>query len=194
MMTQKALLDRLETELRELLETVRGQIAPLPAEALLFRPAPSKPKGKEAWNIMECLAHLNAYADDYLAPIDLAIHKAKARRWTAAPDEPVRYFGRGKRAIRRANPANGKWLKSPKRYNFNAQNLSVDPVKSFIINSERLLRSIQIAREVDLNKPFIRKAHAWTGRYSLGNLLEYLVTHQRRHVQQAQLIANKSGH
>ena len=78
MLTQQNLLDRLETELREILETARTQIAPLPAEDLLFRPAPSKPKAKESWNILECLAHLNAFSEQYFSRIDLAIHKAKA--------------------------------------------------------------------------------------------------------------------
>ena len=193
MLTQQNLLDRLETELREILETARTQIAPLPAEALQFRPAPSRPKAKESWNILECLAHLNAFSEQYFSRIDLAIHKAKARKWLASADAPVKYYGRGKRAIRRADPNNGKWLKSPKVYNFSGKALGNEVVKTFIINAERLLRTIQIARDVDLNRPKVRKAHAWRGKYSLGNLLEYLVTHQQRHLQQALTIIQKSG-
>ena len=80
-MTQKDLLDRLENEVRELLEQARGHLAPLPADALQFHPAPEHPKARAPWNIAECLAHLNAFSDDYFARIELAIHKAKARRW-----------------------------------------------------------------------------------------------------------------
>ncbi|MFN8300985.1 MAG: DinB family protein [Saprospiraceae bacterium] len=194
MLTQQTLLDRLETELREILEMARTQIAPLPLEALLFRPAPDRPKARESWNILECLAHVNAFSENYFSRIDLAIHKAKARKWLATNDAPVKYSGRGRRAIRRADLDNGKWLKSPKVYNFFEKQLGNEVVKTFIINAERLLRTIQIARDVDLNRPKVRKAHAWTGNYPLGNLLEYLVTHQRRHLRQVLAIIQKSAH
>ncbi len=192
-MTQKALLDRLEIEVRDMLEQARNQIAPLPSEALLYRPAPSNPKEKAHWNILECLAHLNAYSNDYFARIELSVHKAKARRWTADPDGELRYTGRGKRAIRRADPNNGKLYKSPKRYNFTGREFAPEVVKIFIINAERLLRLLQISREVDLNRAHVRKANAWTAQYSLGNLLEFLVVHQRRHLAQAQDLRVKAG-
>lgn len=192
-MTQKALLDRLEIEVRDMLEQARHQIAPLPSDALLFRPGPSNPKEKPRWNILECLAHLNAFSDDYFAHIELSIHKAKARQWLSAPDAEVRYFGRGKRAIRRADPNNGKRYKATKRYNFAGREFAPEVVKIFIINSERLLRLLQLSREIDLNRARIRKAHAWTAKYSLGNLLEFLVVHQRRHLNQAQVLREKAG-
>lgn len=175
-MTQHALLDRLESELRETLEYVRTQIATSPDEALRHRPDP------KAWNGYECFAHLNAFSEAYTSRIELAIHKAKARKWLSV--EPLRYTGRGRRAIRRADPANGKKYKTAKRYDFNHLPMGAEQIKSFSIQSERLLRLIQLAREVDLNRAQVRKAHSWFATYTLGNLLEFLVTHIRRHVAQ----------
>jgi len=176
-MTQHALLDRLESELRETLEQVRTYITRAPDEALRLRPDPTQ------WTALECFAHLNAFSDAYLARMELAIHKAKARKWLSV--EPFRYTGRGNRAIQRAGPANGKQYKTAKRYDFNHLPMGAEQVKSFSINAERLLRILNLAREVDLNRPRIRKAHSWIGEYTLGNLLEFLVAHTRRHVAQA---------
>lgn len=179
-MTQHALLDHLEDELRDMLDYVRTQIADQPDEVLRHRPDP------QAWNAYECLAHLNAFSDDYLAHIELAIHKAKARNWLTV--ETLRYTGRGRRAIRRADAANGKKYKTAKRYNFAHLPLGAEQIKVFSIHTERLLRLIQNAREVDLNRVTVRKAHSWVGEYTLGNLLEYLVAHTRRHVGQVRLV------
>jgi len=173
-MTQHELLDHLETELRALLAHVRGKLAELPTDALRQRKAP------EAWNTLEVMAHLNAYADDYLPRLHRAIHLAKARRWE--PTEQLRYTARGRRLLRRADAANGKAFKSPKRYNFLNQPLEPSVTKAFIINCEQLLRVLQEARKTDLNRPTIRKAHAWFGRYTLGNLLEFLVLHSKKHI------------
>lgn len=176
-MTQHALLDRLESELREVLEQVRTDIARKPDEALRQRPHPLQ------WNALECFAHLNAFSETYLAQIELAIHKSKARKWLSV--EPLRYTARGRRAIRRADPTHNKPRKTAKRYDFSHLPMGKEQVKSFTINAERLLRLLHQAREVDLNHARIRKAHSWFGSYTLGNLLEFLVTHTRRHVAQA---------
>ena len=177
MISQVSLLNKLEFEVQELLEQVRQQLATRSPEALAARP------GEGRWNVYECMAHINAFFDDYFGPIDLVIHKAKARQWK--PGEKVRYTGRGRRAIRRADPDNGKKYRARKRYDFYNRVVGTDSLKSFIINCERLLRTLRAAREVDLNRPKVRKAKSWRAKYTLGNLLEFLVTHAKRHVAQA---------
>lgn len=177
-MTQQDLLDRLENDLRAVLEQVRAQLAPQDEHTLRRRPSPEK------WNILECLAHLNKYADDYFPRIELAIHKAKARQWT--PAETHRYNAFGRQAVQRVQPDNTRAYKAAKRYNFANANLPVSTVKAFIINAEMLLRLIHLSREVDLNKAKVKQIRFPYFQYRLGNLLEFLVQHARRHVRQAE--------
>lgn len=177
-MSQQDLLNLLETELRALLEEARAKFANLDPLALQRRSDP------ESWNILECFAHLNRYAEDYIPGLERAIHKARARRW--GPGYDIRYSGRGRRAIRRADPQNEKLYKSAKHYNFWQQPIGPEMIKTFIINSERLLRILQAARSIDINRATVPKAHAWVGKYSVANLLEFLVMHSRRHFRQAQ--------
>lgn len=178
-MTQSELLDRLESDLKKLLELVRTRFAALPPEALQQRPA------AERWNALECFAHLNAHFDYFMPRIELSIHKAKARSWGPAPQRRQNWLGR--MAIRAVDPVNmGKTRKkSPKR--IHPKHLKVRPteVKALLINLEMLLRLAGQAREVDLNRA--RVAHfRWPHfQFLLGDLLEYMVLHAQRHTIQA---------
>lgn len=184
-MTQYQLLERLDADLKRLMETVRTQLALAPPEALQVRPSP------EQWNALECFAHLNAQFDYFLPRIELAIHKAKARSWS--PVEERKSNALGRKAIRRADPLNmGKIRrKSHKRIHPKYLEVRQHEVKAFLINSEMLLRLLQQAREVDLNKA--RVAHfRWPHfKFLLGDLLEYMVLHAHRHTLQAQAAAPK---
>lgn len=183
-MTQQDLLSQLEAELHASLNDLRNQFATLGEETLRSRPDPA------GWSALECLAHLNRFADDYIPGINRAIHRAKARCWM--PAEVVVYSSRGRRLVKRANPQNGKRYKTSKRYNFAHQPVEQEVIKSLIIKCEQLMRILQSAKEIDINRPTVEKVGSWFGRYPLGNLLEFLVLHNRRHLSQASSILNKN--
>lgn len=183
-MTQSALLDRIETDLRALLETLRTHFVKAPEAALRLRPMP------QVWNALECFAHVNQELSFYLPKMELAIHKAKARRWT--PKDTVRYTYLGQRDLRRVDPANPRQRKTSKRRNFHLASLGTEEAKTLVIHLEQLLRVLHAARHVDLNKPTLPRHFGWFGSYTLGNLLDYLTAHVQRHVRQAQ--ATQAGH
>lgn len=179
-MTQTELLDQLERDLRAVLDEVRQKISSLDEKTLQKRP--DNPK---KWNILECFDHLNRSYNDYLPQIELAIHKAKARKMVSTPTSVVTYTWLGKEAIRWVTSPPGKRFKTAKRYNPLGQPLTASAVKSFIINTEKLLRIIQMSREVDLNKARVRFAVIPLFKYKLGNLLEFMTAHNQRHTAQA---------
>lgn len=176
-MTQNELLDRLENELRDLLEIVRKKVAAKPLEALQIR------RDTSAWNALECIAHLNVFLEMYLPRIERAIHLSKARRWQPAP--AVKYTITGRNVVKKADLAHFKPRKSPKRYDFYHQPMGAEVVKTFLINSERLLRNVHAAREIDLNRAKIGWGPSGFFKLTLGNTLEWLVLHGQRHVHQA---------
>lgn len=177
LMTQNELLDRLETELRDLLEIVRTRLAEKPLEALQIR------RDQSTWNPLECIAHLNAFLELYMPRIERAVHLSKARRWQ--PDGYVRYTWTGRRVINKANLTNTKASRTAKRYDFHHKQMGKEIIKTFIINSERLLRNIQAARGVDINKAKIGWGPSGFFKLTLGNIMEWLVLHGQRHVLQA---------
>lgn len=182
-MTQHSLIQQLEFDLKEQLDQVRTLIAPLPEAALRARPAMDK------WNILECFAHLNALTEAYLPNIEASIHKAKARKW--ASQEMLRSTWAGRNAIQRVNPATltNKKRKAHKRLNFSHQPIGPEEIKRFLILSERLMRNIGLAREVDLNQPKIKMAYRRFSTLNLGELFQYLVKHIQRHLIQIKNLA-----
>lgn len=176
-MIQEDLPGRLEKELHDLLEMVRTRLSGQPLETLQLRPDNS------GWNALECFAHLNVFLEMYLPRIEKAIHLTKARNWQ--PDNTTRYTRVAKKILKRADLNNGKAFKTPKRYDFYGQPLNHDPLKSFLINSERLLRNIQAVHAVSLNRAKIGWGPSGFFKLTLGNTLEWLVLHSQRHVMQA---------
>lgn len=179
-MTQSELIDRLEIDLHDLLDQVRANIADQSQEVLLKRPSAEK------WNVQECFAHLNAQFDYYLPRIELALHKAKARRWSPVDKRQSNWMGSS--AIRAVDPANmAKKLRHSRKSINPSKLLKVrdNEVKVFLINLELMLRLLRQAKEVDLNKARIKPMHWNITSFLLGDLLEYLVRHSERHVLQA---------
>jgi hypothetical protein len=180
-MTQREHLDQLESDLREVLDMIRTQILPLSDAALTQRPD-NDPK---RWNALECFEHLSRSYRDYLDALDHRIHRAKADQWFAKPDETIKYNWVGREAIRWVTPGNNKRFRTTKRYNPTKTGAAPTAVKSFIISAERLLRVIQQARQIDINRSRVRFAVLPLLKYRMGNLLEFMVLHARRHTEQA---------
>lgn len=185
-MTQTALLEQLEQDLVEQLRRVRAHLAVLPDDALLFRSG-----GIGRWNAAECFAHLNAISDYYLPRIELAIHKAKARCWH--PDVAVKSNIFGKKAILRARPEFRKQKPQKCSKSFDPLKrlpMRGHPVKTFLINTEMLLRLVRQAKEVDLNRAKVKPAGWSFSSFRLCDLLPYLYLHAQRHILQAEEAAN----
>jgi hypothetical protein len=180
-MTQHALLDSIEIEIRELLELVRANFVKIDASNL------EKSSNPKVWNALQNFAHINAYCDYYYPRIELAIHKAKAHQWLSKQGTEMESNWLGKRALKRADPTNiGKnRYKSAKRFNPIHKTMKGTEVKSFIINCEVMLRYIRMAREVDLNRVKIPMAQATFFKYCLGDLMNFMAVHARRHVIEA---------
>lgn len=179
-MTQSELLDRLESDLNEMLKQVRSHFADQAPALMIQRSAPNR------WSAQECFAHLNAQFDYYLPRIELALHKAKARRWMPAQERKSN--GLGRRAIQAVNPANlaTRPRRSPKSINpSKLLQVRENELKIFLINQELMLRLLRQAREVDISKASIKPMGWHISCFLLGDLLEYLTRHSQRHLQQA---------
>ncbi len=177
-MSQELLLHQTEASLQASLQTLRAHFSTQPEDALKAR------AGIDQWSALECFAHLNLELSTYLPEIELGIHKAKARRWIT-PATEVRYTFAGRRAIRRADLSNGRAYKTARRNNFLHQPIGLEELKTLLIQLEKMLRAVRIARDVDVNRPQIRKHRSWFGNFTLGNTLEYLTAHIARHIAQA---------
>ncbi|MEQ9186281.1 MAG: DinB family protein [Cryomorphaceae bacterium] len=137
---------------------------------------------ENAWSVLECLEHLNLYGDFYLPEIAHRIHSAK--KIEGDPDFKSGWFG--ERTVTGMLPKEDKVskMRTFKNKTPNPSALSIATIDRFIEQQETMLRLLQEAKNVRLNRvktditlPLIR--------FYLGTTLRFVIYHNQRHLWQA---------
>ncbi|WP_020568624.1 DinB family protein [Neolewinella persica] len=151
----------------------------LESSTLHQRPRP------DAWNALECLAHLNHYGDFYLPEIQTRIKETKhdqpADTFTSSwlgnkfaagmkPGEKTREIT----TFKSADPRNSEKI------------LNHDTVQEFIRQQEEILKLLQQARSVNLTRTKTGISISNLIKLRLGDTLRVVIYHNWRHVVQAQ--------
>lgn len=170
----KALTERTAENLR-----VAESFLALPSDSLHQRPRP------DAWNVLECLAHLNKYGDYYIAEIRKQIgatkHKGHQEKFTSS------WLGNKFAAGMKPGPKMRKItaMKSARPENFATQP-DRPAIDEFIRQQKELLELLHLAKEVDLTKTTTGISITSLIRLRLGDTLRVVIYHNWRHVEQAQ--------
>ncbi len=141
---------------------------------LIHRPAPG------AWNILECLEHLNLYGDFYFAEIEKAIKTSGTK--------PEAEFSSGmlgayfSKMILPKNKLNKmKTLKNKNPFNTSLDRTVLD---RFVNQQLKLIELLIQSRSVSLNKIKIRTAFSGVVKLKLGDTFQFIINHNLRHLQQ----------
>jgi uncharacterized damage-inducible protein DinB len=141
-----------------------------------------KPAVNGGWSIVQCLEHLNTYYNYYLPYIKKAV--AKENKITAA--ETFKNTVIGAYFIQMMDTE-----AKPKKYKAMAQHVPAirlnahSVVAMFIHNQEELLKSLKQAEQIDLNTIRIPTSILKWVKMNLGDVLQFIVVHNERHMQQA---------
>lgn len=172
MTPSQQLLDTLVEQTRQ----VRGQalqLAALPLDQLTRKPTST------AWNILECLEHLNRYGAFYLPEID---RRLSATRHGARPTFKSGWLGN---YFAQSMLPREKLNKMKTFRNMDPLNTKVGPgvIHTFIQQQDQLLALLHRARQADLARtrtnitlPLIK--------LRLGDTLRFHVNHMLRHMRQ----------
>lgn len=165
------LLDKVDLHL----QTATRDFQNLPDQALLN----SSVEG--SWSAAQCLEHLNQYGNYYLPQIEKALLHAS----TAKSDDPFKSTLLGSYFTRMMDPDSGKRkVKTFKEY---IPVSDLDPhqaVAEFIQQQERLLQYIRQASGANLNARIPISLTKWI-RLKLGDVFQFIVAHNERHIRQA---------
>lgn len=175
-------LDALSTATSDLAQEVDKLVAALTEEQLLWRPR------RGEWGVADCLEHLVATGEVYHPRIRTQLLAAWHDPYME--DEPYEPTWFGRRFIREHGP-NGRPLKA--RGPLVPARATVDTPARFAARQIELLELISDAREVDLRRVRIKSPQSRWRPLPLGEALEMLVVHQRRHVAQARRVAETTG-
>lgn len=142
-----------------------------------------KPAANGGWSAAQCLEHLNRYGHYYIPAIQqqLAAYKGGNANATFTSTWLGRYF------TNMMNPKTGKKkYKAFKEYIPPATLDAHAVVAAFINQQETLLALIEQSRKADLNKVRVPISIAKFIRLKLGDVLQFIIAHNERHLQQAQ--------
>lgn len=148
---------------------------------LSYRPA------GEAWNILECIEHLNLYSDYYLPEIKSRIQKSQFKH------EP--YFKTGLLGNYFAKSMLPK-TKMKKMKTFKVMDpihkqLSVQVIDKFIHQQHELIALLDASKSVSLNKTKTSISITSLITLKLGDTFRFLINHMHRHMHQIENIARE---
>ncbi len=174
--SKEQLLLELEQKVENQLQLAIHTFQNLDEETLL------KPAANGGWSIAQCLEHLNRYGRFYLPEIE----KALTRNKQSANSDWFESGWLGNQFIKMLDPSTGKKkMRTFKDYN-PAPNLDAQAiVAEFITQQERLLMLLNTCRQVDLNANRIPISISRWVKLKLGDVLQFLIAHNERHLLQA---------
>ena len=122
-MRSEILLENLNTDLRQIQQTVQSQFGELNQEQLNWK------ENSNTWSIAECLEHLNIYAAYYLPTIERLMEKAKKDIGFAKLEAKSNWFG--KYSINSIAPTNTKKIKTMKHLDPSRSKIEVRVIKVY---------------------------------------------------------------
>ena len=173
MMQSNQLLDRLETDTKQLILTIHYLLQEDPG-ALLQQPAAGK------WSVAQVIEHLNSYGRYYLPLIEKALKDSKyPSNASFKPGWLGDYFTKSMLPKEDGRIANK--MQSPKDHRPSPHVDSLRVLNEFLAQEKLLLQLLQQARKTDLNKIRIPISIAKFIKIKLGDTFRFLVAHHQRH-------------
>lgn len=169
------LLERLEVQAESEIKLAIGVFQNLSADVML------QPSSKVGWSIAQCLEHLNSYGRFYLPHIKSALEKHKHSK-------PKVFFTSGwlgNYFTNMMSPNSGKHYKAFKNH---IPTTTLDPasvVAEFIAQQELLLTYLEEAKKINIGEVKIPVSIAPWVKLKLGDVFQFLMAHNERHIAQA---------
>jgi DinB family protein len=176
-------LDVLVRDAKQIADDVRSSFGALSAAQLNWKPS------AERWSIAQCFDHLITSNKGYL-PIIESVRGGKKQNtfWERLPVLPGLA---GKLLLKSLDPASARKLKAPKSFRPAESDIRATIIDDFVAQQEQIVEGMKSTSHLDLNKIVITSPALSFLTYSLMDAYRVIVTHERRHFQQAQRVAEE---
>lgn len=140
----------------------------------------------ESWNVLECIEHLNRYADFYIPEIGKRIEASKHKQSTQfKPGILGNYFAQ--RMLPKEGAGKMKTFQSMNPVN---SQVELDVLDKFIAYQGQLLLLLEKSKNTDLTKVKTAISISKWIKLRLGDTLRVVVNHNFRHIVQCQNIVS----
>jgi len=172
---RKVLLNDLENSVEQHLQIATREFQNMSTHELLT------PGEHGGWSIAQCLEHLNCYGNYYLPAINEALNR-KSKNFFS---DHFKSGWFGNYFTKMMHPKTGKRkIKTLKRYNPVPTLDAHAVVAKFVEQQEILLTYLEQARHNDLDQRVPISISNWI-RLKLGDVLQFVIAHNERHMKQA---------
>jgi hypothetical protein len=173
-------------ELREITEAARETFGRLSARQLNWQPAP------EQWSVGQCSDHLirtNRAIVPTLERVARGEHRmSRWERWSPLSS----LFGR--MLIKSLSPNSTRKIKAPRSVRPSSSEVDARIISTFAAQQAELAELIsRAAQQAELRRTVVTSPLAKLVTYTLGDALRILVTHERRHFEQARRVTQAQG-
>jgi hypothetical protein len=177
-MKSRTLLSSLRENVEAIVVAVKNEFIFLDDTQLNFKGSP------ESWSILECFEHLNRYNRFYNHQAETAIANTKFN----VPAEEAVSSWIGKKFIGMMHPNTIKKSKTLKHMDPTGSLLGRGVLDEFLIHQSKLLGLLEEAEQVNLNKIKIPVEFLRLVKMNLGDVFQFVVVHEQRHLLQARNI------
>ena len=174
-------LESLIKDAKQVAADVRAAFGHLSASQLNWKPS------AECWSIAQCLDHLLTSNKGYLPIIESVRSGKKQKRLVERL--PVLPGLAGKLLLKALDPVSTRKLKAPKSFQPAQSDISASIIDDFVAQQEQLIEGMKSTSHLDLEKIVITSPALSFVAYSLMDAYRIIVTHEKRHLQQAQRVA-----
>lgn len=175
-MTNQTLITNLIKDVDNIISVVNNQFKLLTINQL------NKKEHVDKWSILECLEHLNRYHAYYNGAIQQGLAAAK----TNTTDNPYKNGWFGKMSIDMMSPDNVKKQKAIAKFNPVGSQLTKDTITKFLEYQQELLTLLSQAKGKNINQRKVPVEFFKLMKMKIGDALAFVVTHEQRHILQAQ--------
>jgi hypothetical protein len=172
-------------QLQTLADDARKVFGGLSAEQLNWKPAP------EQWSVGQCFAHLIETSQYFISTLErISAGRRRSNAWEKW--SPLSGFF-GRLIVSAMQPDAKRKHQAPARVRPANSAVGVDVLDRFIESQRRLAERITAAEGVDAEKTIITSPIARFVTYSLMDAYRIVVTHERRHFEQARRVTEARG-
>jgi DinB family protein len=147
--------------------------------------------GEDQWSIGQCFDHLIKTNSTYFPLLDGVVEGGKKNTfWESMPFFPS-FFG--KLFIKSLDPKNKQKFKAPDKFKPSSSSIDEKVIRFFADNQKRLIDYMKATEKMDLLRIVVSSPASSLITFSLMDAYTILITHEKRHFQQAKRVLESSG-
>jgi hypothetical protein len=181
----KVFMNEIISELEKISESAQKTFGNLRSEQINFKPS------AESWSVGQCFEHLKITNSAFFPKLESIIKGERKQTFWEKISPFSGFFGN--LMVKSLNPKSERKLKAPKTIQPSASNISATIIEDFCQHQTELADKVRQTENLDTKKIILTSPFAKPVTYSLYDAYRIIVTHEKRHFQQAERVMQAEG-